>query len=169
MRYNQIKEYDTVNGIGIRVSLWTQGCSTRCENCFNKETWDFTCGQEFTEETIQYIKELLKDGKFVKRDFSVLGGEPLELVNIPMLSKLLKEIKQDLPHVSIWVWTSKLFEDVKHLELFQFVDVLIDGKFEQDLYSPKLKFRGSSNQRIIRVQESLTKGEIVLHELNNEV
>lgn len=163
MRYNQIKEYDTANGEGVRVTLWTQGCSVRCKNCFNKETWDFACGQEFTEETIQYIKKLLKDDKFVKRGFSILGGEPLELVNIPMLTKLLKEIKQDIPDVNIWMWTSKQFESVRELELIQFIDVLVDGKFEQDLYSPMLRFRGSSNQRVIDIKQSLEKGEIVLY------
>lgn len=162
MRYNQIKEYDVANGEGVRVSLWTQGCSTRCPNCFNKNTWDFNCGHEFTKETISYIKTLLANRTYTKRDFSVLGGEPLERVNLPMLTQLLKEIKEDLPDVNIWLWTSKSFEDVKELELMQFIDVLVDGKFEQELYSPLLRFRGSSNQRVIDIKKSLQTGQVEL-------
>jgi len=169
MRYNQIKEYDVANGEGVRISLWTQGCSTRCPNCFNKDTWDFNCGHEFTKETIEHVKSLLKDRTFVKRDLSILGGEPLEVVNIPMLTMLLREVKKEIADVSVWLWTSKSFEDVREMEMFKYIDVLIDGKFEQELYSPRLNFRGSSNQRIIKIQESLQENKIVLHELNNIV
>lgn len=169
MRYNKIKEFDTTNGVGIRVTLWTQGCSKRCPNCFNKETWNFNSGYEMTEETINHIISLLSNRELVKRDFSVLGGEPLESVNIPLLTLMLQRIKTQLPDVKIWIWTSRHFEEVKNLDLIKYVDVLIDGEFIQDLYSPRLNFRGSSNQRIIDVQMSLAKNEIILHELNNQV
>jgi len=167
MRYNRIKEFDTTNGTGIRVSLWVQGCSKRCPHCFNKETWDFKLGKPFTEDTIDYIIALLKDNNFVKRDLSILGGEPLELVNIPLLTKLVKRVKTELPTVKIWLWSNKQAEEVKLLELSQYLDVLVDGEFVQELYNPKLNYRGSSNQRIIDIQQSLAKGEVVLHELNN--
>lgn len=167
MRYNRIKEFDTTNGTGIRISLWVQGCSRRCPHCFNKETWDFNSGKTFTQDTVDYIVNLLKDDSFIKRDLSILGGEPLELINIVPLTNLLKKVKSEFPSVEIWLWTNKLYEEVQSLELCQYLDVLIDGAFEQELYNPKLNFRGSSNQRIIDVQESLAKGEVVIHELNN--
>lgn len=167
MRYNRIKELDISNGTGVRVSLWVQGCSKRCPQCFNKETWDFNGGLPFTEDTINYILNLLKDKSFVKRDLSILGGEPLEPINIPLLTKLLKSVKKELPDVQIWLWSNKKYEEIITLELINYLDVLVDGEFVQELYSPKLNFRGSSNQRIIKVQESLTKGEVVLHKLNN--
>ena len=167
MRYNRIKEFDTTNGTGIRISLWVQGCSRRCPYCFNKETWDFNSGKTFTQDTVDYIVNLLKDDSFIKRDLSILGGEPLELINIVPLTNLLKKVKSELPSVEIWLWTNKLYEEVQSLELCQYLDVLIDGAFEQELYNPKLNFRGSSNQRIIDVQESLKQKETILHELNN--
>ena len=86
-----------------------------------------------------------------------------------MLTMLLREVKKEIADVSVWLWTSKSFEDVREMEMFKYIDVLIDGKFEQELYSPRLNFRGSSNQRIIKVQESLQENKIVLHELNNIV
>jgi len=167
MRYNRIKEFDTTNGTGIRISLWVQGCSRRCPYCFNKETWDFNSGKAFTQDTVDYIVNLLKDDSFIKRDLSILGGEPLELINIVPLTNLLKKVKSEFPSVEIWLWTNKLYEEVQSLELCQYLDVLIDGAFEQELYNPKLNFRGSSNQRIIDVQESLKQKETILHELNN--
>ena len=162
MRYNRIKEFDTTNGVGIRVSLWTQGCSKRCLNCFNKETWDFNNGHEMTVETINHIIDLLSDRHLIKRDFSVLGGEPLEKVNIPLLTELLQRIKNQLPDVNVWIWTSKQFNEIKNLELLKYIDVLIDGEFKTELYSPKLRFRGSSNQSIIDVKESLKQNKKIL-------
>ena len=163
MRYSQIKPYDTTNGEGVRVSLWTQGCSVRCPHCFNEITWDFKGGIEFTEETANQIKDLLRDRQFVKRDFSVLGGEPLEKVNIKPLTKLLMEIKEEFPDVSIWIWTSHLFEEVCELDLMNYVDVMVDGRFEIVKRDKRLKWRGSSNQRVIDVPASLKKEKIVLY------
>lgn len=159
MKYAEIKEFDVANGPGIRVSLWTQGCSHRCPNCFNKETWDFCKGKEFTYEQIEEIKNLLKSSP-IKKDFSILGGDPLEKPNLPMLEILLEELKTEFPTLNIWLWTGYTWDEIKHLDLMKYIDVVVDGKFIEELKDLRLKFRGSSNQRIIDVQKSLENGTI---------
>lgn len=161
MRYNKIRKMDISNGEGIRVSIFMQGCSFNCEGCFNKETHDFNSGIEFTSDTINRILEL--SGKDYIVGLSILGGEPLHPKNIEGTTLLAKKFKEKYPDKTIWVWSGFLFDkDLKDKEILKYIDVLVDGQFKIDLYSPKLKWKGSSNQRVINVKESLKNNKIVL-------
>ena len=161
MRYNKIRKMDISNGEGIRVSIFMQGCSFNCEGCFNKETHDFNSGIEFTNDTINRILELSDKDYIV--GLSILGGEPLHPKNIEGTTLLAKKFKERYPDKTIWVWSGFLFDkDLKDKEILKYIDVLIDGQFKIDLYSPKLKWKGSSNQRVIDVKESLKNNKIVL-------
>lgn len=161
MKYAQIREIDVTNGNGIGVALFTQGCPYHCKNCFNPETWDFDKGADWTEETENNIIELLKP-EYITR-LSILGGEPLIERNIAPLTALLKRVKSIYPDKQVWLYTGGDFEVLEGLyeEIFQYIDILIDGRYIDDLRDYKLKWRGSSNQRIIDIQESLKRGEVV--------
>lgn len=164
MKYAQIREMDVTNGSGIGVALFTQGCPYHCKNCFNPETWDFDKGTDWTKETENNIIELLKP-KYITR-LSILGGEPLVERNIAPLTALLKRVKGIYPDKQVWLYTGGDFEVLEGLyeEIFQYIDILIDGRYIDDLRDYKLKWRGSSNQRIIDVQKSLKEGETILYE-----
>ena len=163
MRYNLIRMMDISNGPGVRVSIFMQGCEFRCENCFNPETWDFRGGKEFTDST---IKEVLDYGdKDHIEGLSILGGEPLHPKNIEGTAKLAKAFKERYPNKNVWVWTGYLFEELsKDEEVFKYIDVLVDGKYVDELHDFNLKWRGSSNQRVIDIEKSLKANEIVLCE-----
>lgn len=163
MRYAKIKKYDIANGPGVRVSIFVSGCNHHCKGCFNKEAWDFNYGQEFTENTINEILEAMKPDYI--SGLTLLGGEPFEPVNQIGLLKLVRRVKQEYPDKDIWAYSGYLFDkdimerQVKQLketrELLSYIDVLVDGKFIENLKNPNLYFRGSSNQRVIDVKESL--------------
>ena len=161
MKYAQIREMDVTNGNGIGVALFTQGCPYHCKNCFNPETWDFDKGTDWTKETENKIIELLKP-EYITR-LTILGGEPLIERNIEPLTALLKRVKGIYPDKQVWLYTGGDFEVLEGLyeEIFQYIDVLIDGRYIDDLRDYKLKWRGSSNQRIIDVQASLKSGDVV--------
>ena len=161
MKYAQIREMDVTNGSGIGVALFTQGCPYHCKNCFNPETWDFDKGIDWTEETENNIIELLKP-EYITR-LSILGGEPLIERNIAPLTALLKRVKSIYPDKQVWLYTGGDFEVLEGLyeEIFQYIDILIDGRYIDDLRDYKLKWRGSSNQRIIDVQASLKSGDVI--------
>lgn len=161
MKYAQIREMDVTNGSGIGVALFTQGCPYHCKNCFNPETWDFDKGTDWTKETENNIIELLKP-EYITR-LSILGGEPLIERNIAPLTALLKKVKCIYPDKQVWLYTGGDFEVLEGLyeEIFQYIDILIDGRYIDDLRDYKLKWRGSSNQRIIDVQASLKSGDVV--------
>ena len=164
MKYAQIREMDVTNGNGIGVALFTQGCPYHCKNCFNPETWDFDKGTDWTKETENKIIESLKP-EYITR-LTILGGEPLIERNIEPLTALLKRVKSVYPDKQVWLYTGGDFEALEGLyeEIFQYIDVLIDGRYIDDLRDYKLKWRGSSNQRVIDVQKSLKEGEIILYE-----
>ena len=164
MKYAQIREMDVTNGNGIGVALFTQGCPYHCKNCFNPETWDFDNGTDWTKETENKIIELLKP-KYITR-LTILGGEPLIERNIEPLTALLKRVKSIYPDKQVWLYTGGDFEVLEGLyeKIFQYIDILIDGTYIDDLRDYKLKWRGSSNQRIIDVQKSLKEGGIILYE-----
>lgn len=164
MRYNKIRKMDISNGPGVRISIFMQGCTFKCKNCFNPETHDFNGGTEFTDETIDKVLSLA-DHEYVK-GLSVLGGEPMHPVNIDGTTRLVKAFKDKYPDKNIWVWSGFLYEDImeRNKEIFNYIDVLVDGQFKEELHDPTLKWCGSSNQRVIDVQESLKNNKVVLRE-----
>ena len=160
MRYNLIRKMDISNGPGVRVSVFMQGCAFHCKNCFNKETWDFNGGKEFNQETIDEVLELCSQ-KHIK-GLSILGGEPMHPNNIEGTTKLAKAFKEKYPDKNLWVWSGFRFdEDLKDKDVLNYVDVLVDGTYQEELHNPTLKWKGSSNQRVIDVQESLKEKKII--------
>lgn len=168
MKYAKIKKCDVANGPGVRVSIFVSGCNHHCKGCFNKEAWDFNYGQEFTEDTINEILEAMRPNYI--SGLTLLGGEPFEPINQKGLLKLVRKVKKEYPDKDIWAYSGYLFDkdiigrQVKQLEetreLLSYIDVLVDGKFVENLKNPNLFFRGSSNQRVIDVKESLEYDKI---------
>lgn len=179
MRYAQIRSCDISNGTGIGVSLFVQGCDRAhhghpCFGCFNSPTWDPDGGKEFTDATIDRIIELMAP-EYINH-LSILGGEPLDGRNIEDLTKLLKVVCETYPNKTIWLWTGYDFDpilsrimsgkDPNMKALLEYVDVLVDGQFVNELKDPSLAFRGSSNQRIIDVRQSLKDGSVIEHKID---
>ena len=162
MRYNKIRKMDISNGEGVRVSIFMQGCTFNCKNCFNPETHSFDGGKEFTDDTINRVLEL--SGNENVEGLSILGGEPLHPKNIDGTTLLSKRFKEKYPNKNIWVWTGFLFENLKDSEVMKYIDVLVDGQYVDELHNPMLKWRGSSNQRVIDVQKSLKENKIKNYE-----
>lgn len=160
MRYNKIRKMDISNGPGIRVSIFMQGCSFHCKDCFNSETWDFKAGKEFNDEIINKVLDLASLPHIV--GLSILGGEPMHPNNREGTIKLAKAFKKRYPNKDIWVWSGYLFDELKDIEGLSYIDTLVDGRFVLEQANPTLKFRGSSNQRVIDVKNSLKAGNVVL-------
>ena len=161
MRYHKIRKMDISNGPGVRVSIFMQGCTFNCKNCFNPETHDFNGGHEFLDETIEKVLDLCSLDHIV--GLSILGGEPMHPLNIDGTTKLAKKFKERYPDKTIWIWSGFLFDrDLKDKEILKYIDVLVDGQYKDELSNPKLKYCGSSNQRVIDVKKSLLKNEIIL-------
>lgn len=153
MRYNKIRKMDISNGPGVRVSIFFQGCTFNCKNCFNPETHDFNGGVEFTDETIEQVLDLC--GKEYVVGLSVLGGEPMHPVNIEGTTRLAKAFKEKYPNKTIWAWTGFTYEDyLKDKEVMKYIDVLVDGQYKDELHNPTLKWKGSSNQRVIDMKKT---------------
>ncbi len=172
MNYSGIKTHDVANGIGVRISLFVSGCTHHCKGCFNPETWDFCYGKPFTESEEQKILDALAPA-YIK-GFSLLGGEPFEPENQKVLMPLLEKIKAAYPEKDVWCYTgytldeellkkSRARTDVTD-KMLSFIDVLVDGEFVEDEKDLNIRFRGSRNQRIIDVKETLKTGNIVLAE-----
>ena len=160
MRYNKIRKMDIANGPGVRVSVFMQGCSFHCKNCFNPETHDFNGGKEFTDEVIEHILELC-DKDYIE-GLSILGGEPMHPTNIDGTAKLAKAFKEKFSNKNVWVWSGFLFDkNLKDTEAVKYIDVLVDGQYVDELHNPLLKWKGSSNQRVIDVQKSLKENKVV--------
>ena len=170
MNYATIKKHDIANGTGIRVSLFVSGCTHHCKGCFNPETWDFNYGSEYTEATQNEILQALAPS-YIK-GLTLLGGEPFEPQNQPTLLKLCKKVKEQYPNKTIWCYTGYNYEmdilagrlgdhDITDA-LIHLIDVLVDGPFVEAKKDLRLRFKGSSNQRIIDVPKSLEQDEIVL-------
>ena len=181
MRFASMRNLDISNGEGVGVSLFVQGCDRHCFNCFNPDTWDFNCGKEWTEETKNKFIKLI-DRPYINR-ISVLGGEPLAEQNLDEVLSLIKEIRISFPEKTIWLYTGYDFdilnskyheykytpfaanadEWLTRWEIISNVDVLIDGEYIDEQRDITLKWRGSSNQRVIDVKQSLTQNKIVLY------
>ena len=172
MHYATIKNCDIANGPGVRVSLFVSGCTHRCPGCFNEVAWDFNYGEPFTQETIDKILDMLKPDHI--KGLTLLGGEPFEPENQPAILDLLRQIKQTYPEKSIWAFSGYLFDkDILAgrlgpweitQEYLSYLDVLVDGPFVMAKKDLTLRFRGSSNQRLIDVPASLRSRAVVLWE-----
>ena len=151
MNYGTIKKVDVANGPGVRVSLFVSGCRNHCIGCFNPETWDFDYGKPFTRETEEEIIEALRPSWI--QGLSILGGEPTEEENEKVLIPFLKRVRTELPEKDIWLYSGYTWEMLQGEEILQLVDVLVDGPFLQEQKDAGLAFRGSRNQRIIRLEK----------------
>ena len=171
MNYAEIKTFDIANGEGVRVSLFVSGCTHHCKHCFNKETWDFSFGKPFTNETEErLLRELEPD--YID-GLTLLGGEPFEPSNQAVLLPFLRRVRERYPDKNIWCYTGYLYD--RDLlgesrarcaytdDMLRLIDILVDGEFVQELYSIALQFRGSSNQRVIDVQKTLLSKQCVLY------
>lgn len=184
MNYAQIRSMDISNGEGIGVSLFVQGCDFHCKNCFNSETWEFSKGQEWNDKTKNQFLKLIET-PFIQR-VSILGGEPLHPKNVQNVLKIVDEIRVSYPTKNIWLYTGYTWEEIwikdniktadkvkdmrekaiRNLrrQVVRMCDVLIDGRYVDELRDISLHWRGSSNQRVINVQETLKQNQIVLWE-----
>ena len=170
MNYAAIKNCDIANGPGVRVSLFVSGCTHRCKGCFNEIAWDFDYGTPFTQQTVEEILEMLRPDHI--KGITLLGGEPFEPQNQPVLLDLVRQIRKKYPDKSIWAFTGYLFDkDILSgrlgpweitREYISYLDVLVDGPFVLEKKDLSLRFRGSSNQRLIDVPASLRENRVVL-------
>lgn len=170
MNYGNIKYYDIANGPGVRVSLFVSGCRNHCKNCFNPETWDFCYGQPFTEETEKSIIKGLEPAHI--KGFTLLGGDPFEPENAAALAPFLERLRKIYPKKSFWCYTGYDYEkdlltgkkgDIDTvLRILNCMDVLVDGRFVEELKDLNLRFRGSSNQRVILLKPSLEQDKVIL-------
>ena len=171
MNYAEIKYCDVANGPGVRTSLFVSGCSHHCPGCFNEIAWDFNYGKPFTQDTIDSIIESLKPDYI--QGLTLLGGEPFEYSNQKGLLPLVRQVREVLPQKDIWCFTGFLFDKdiIENMckkwketnELLSYIDVLVDGRFVEELKNLNLKFKGSENQRTILVNESLKSGNVILY------
>ena len=162
MRYHNITKDDMLNGDGLRVVLWVAGCSHCCKECHNPVTWDPNGGLEFDEAAKQEIfAELEKD---YIHGITFSGGDPLHIANAYDVTQFAKEVREKYPNKSIWLYTGGMWEDVKQMKLMEYLDVLVDGEFVVEKKDVNLHWVGSSNQRVIDVQQSLAEGTVILHE-----
>ena len=152
MYYSKIETCSIVAGPGCRINLFVSGCEHKCKNCFNPETWNFNYGEEFTEDAVQYILDLAKAD--YRSGLSIMGGDPLHPQNRQAVLDLVKKFKSTYPAKTVWLWTGYLWEEVASDVIGSDIDVLVDGRFVEDLKDLRLKYRGSSNQRVISVPES---------------
>lgn len=170
MNYGEIKNNDIANGEGVRVTLFVSGCTNHCDQCFQPQTWDFCYGEPFTEETEDKILEMLKPAHI--QGLTLLGGEPFEPQNQKALLPFVKRVREAFPDKDIWAFSGFTFEEMNEKghhanceatkELLSLIDILVDGKFKIALKDISLKFRGSSNQRIIDVKKTLETGSITI-------
>jgi len=171
MHYATIKNCDIANGPGVRVSLFVSGCRHRCPDCFNEVAWDFSYGEPFTQSTIDEILRLLAPAHI--RGLTLLGGEPFEPENQPELVRLLRQVKSTYPEKSVWAFSGFTLEQLQSgklckkeitEEFLSYLDVLVDGPFRKEEKDLSLRFRGSRNQRLTAMPQTLQTGTVVLWE-----
>ena len=160
MRYNLIRKMDISNGPGVRVSIFMQGCEFHCKNCFNTETWNFDGGKEFNQDTINEVLNLCSEDHI--KGLSILGGEPMHPKNIEATTMLAKAFKENYPNKTLWIWSGFKFDEyIKDKEIVKYADVIVDGQYQDELHDFTLKWRGSSNQRVIDVQKSIAENKVI--------
>ncbi|GAA6491886.1 anaerobic ribonucleoside-triphosphate reductase activating protein [Candidatus Bariatricus faecipullorum] len=164
MRYHNITKDDMLNGDGLRVVLWVSGCSHCCKECHNPITWDPNVGLIFDEAARQEIFHELEKDYVSGITFS--GGDPLHIANTYEVTALAREIREKYPEKTIWLYTGYLWEEIQNMEVVRYLDVLVDGEFKVDKKDNQLHWKGSANQRVINVPETLKRGEVILHEEN---
>lgn len=167
MNFSTIKDCDIANGIGVRVTIFVSGCTNHCKNCFQPQTWDFNYGKELTEEKEDKLIDMLRPSYI--NGLTLLGGEPMEPKNQPGILHLVEKVRKELPEKNIWCYSGFTFEklmtpgEYPHTEitekLLRKIDVLVDGRFVEELHSVALRFRGSSNQRIIDLKKTFDNGD----------
>ena len=164
MRYASIRRLDIVNGPGCRVSMFTQGCAIHCEGCFNSEAWSYEGGKEWTIESKNHLLELCNRPQI--KGLSILGGEPLSDCNLNELKDLFTEFRERFPDKTIWMWTGHVYENLtpEQKEVANMVDVLIDGPWIMKLGDFHLKYKGSSNQRVIDIKKTKKSGSVELYQ-----
>lgn len=160
MNYHNITKDDMLNGDGLRVVLWVSGCNHHCKNCHNIITWDAKDGLPFDKSAEQELFEQLQQ-QYIS-GITLSGGDPLFPDNRKEITALTDKIKKYFPQKTIWCYTGYLWEEVKQLEVMKNIDVLVDGKFVEELADPQLHWKGSSNQRVIDVQNSLKQQKVIL-------
>lgn len=160
MRYHNITTDDMLNGDGLRTVLWVAGCEHRCRGCHNPITWDIDGGIQFDEAAERELFEKLSADYISGITFS--GGDPLHTHNRMEITRLAKEVRETLPEKTIWLYTGYLWENIQDLEIIPYLDVVVDGPYVEAVRDPKLHWKGSSNQRVIDVQETLRLGKVVL-------
>lgn len=170
MHYSTIKDCDIANGIGVRITLFVSGCTNHCKNCFQPQTWDFDFGEPFAEETEEKLLEMLKPDYI--NGLTLLGGEPMEPQNQRALVPFLKRVREAYPNKNVWCFTGFTYEILKtdgsHPrcevtdEMLSLIDVLVDGRYVDELKDLTLQFRGSSNQRLIDMVKTRENGEVTL-------
>lgn len=161
MRYHNITKADMLNGDGLRVVLWVSGCSHCCKDCQNPITWDPNGGLIFDEEAKQEMfEELSKD--YIS-GLTLSGGDPLYFSNRADIGKLVREVKEKFPTKTIWLYTGFVWESICNLELIKYLDVLVDGEFIVEQKDNQLHWRGSKNQRVLQVPDSLEQGKVIPH------
>lgn len=175
MHIGEIKKSDIANGVGVRVSVFVSGCTNRCKGCFQPQTWDFDFGEVYTMDMENAIVEELKKPYY--KGLSILGGEPFELQNQPEVWQLIEHVKKEIPTCDIWMYTGFTYDadlipggkryDTCTDNILDNIDILVDGRFEEEQKSLMLNFRGSKNQRIIEMKETRKQGKVVLSPLNN--
>ncbi len=172
MNYGEMKVYDMADGTGVRTSLFVSGCRNCCEDCFNRETWSFSYGKPYTQETENAIIESLKPDYIA--GLSILGGEPFEKENQSEVLKLVARAKKECPDKSVWIYSGFTFEELlggsrasgqTAEEILKLADVLVDGRFDKTKKNISLKFRGSENQRIIDLKPSLLQKKAIIKEI----
>ena len=161
MRYHDITKDDMKNGDGLRVVLWVAGCTHHCRDCQNPVTWDAEDGAEFDEAAWQEIAAQLEKSYISGLTFS--GGDPLYPDNRETVTKLAARVRKEFPDKTIWLYTGSTWEEIQNEAVVQYLDVCVDGEFQADKADTSLRWKGSSNQRVINVPATLREGKIVLH------
>ena len=176
MYFSNIIKSDIANGPGIRITIFVSGCTIHCKKCFNKEAWNFNYGNLYTKKIEDYIIGELNAPQY--SGLTILGGEPFEFENQPEVLDIILRVRKELPDKNIWIFSGNIY-DINLIpggsryngnytdKILDNIDVLVDGPFKEELYDHNLKFKGSSNQRIIDMKETRKQGKVILHELNN--